>query len=140
MLIGTVEKSIEGGGYQDNESTAVKIQDSALPLSQMDDDEPNPDEPDLQEPVPTTGKSNPLLKQVLDITPPTPRDSSPLHLAINSIHPSKAYDDDHPISPTERKEGDVLPPIEICEFQPPSEDHEVEETDIEGYKSRGVSN
>jgi hypothetical protein len=49
---------------------------------------------------------NPLLKAVAEVTPPTPRDSSPLQMVL----------DDHPISPTDRKEVEVQPPTSICEF------------------------
>lgn len=62
----------------------------------------------------------------LEIPPSTPRPSSPLRIAIDSIHPTKPTEDDHPTSPTKRKEEAVQPPTEICEFLPipKAEEHE----------------
>ena len=51
-----------------------------------------------------------------EITPPTPRNSSPLQIAIDKIHPSKLDHDGHLTSPTERKEEEVQLPTGVCEF------------------------
>ena len=69
------------------------------------------DEEVLSEPTPI---SNPFLTLVLDVTPPTPRDASPLQLAIEEIHPSNV--DEETTSPVERKEEEVGLPVEVCEF------------------------
>lgn len=52
----------------------------------------------------------------MEITPPTPRDSSPLQIAIDKIHSSKIDHDGHLTSPTERKEDEVRFPVGVCEF------------------------
>jgi len=57
----------------------------------------------------------------MEITPPTPRGSSPLQIAINQIHPAKVDEDDHLTSPTERKEEEVRFPTGVCEFPVSSE-------------------
>ena len=73
--------------------------------------------------------SNPLLKSVLDITPPTPRDASLLQIAIEEIHPSHVGEET--TSPVERKEGEVKLPTEVCEF-PVISKEEAEEGPVDG--------
>lgn len=101
------------------ELIAVKDGDSTFQHDEAkvdDSDAAEPTEEDILHPKPTIAMSNPLLKSVLEDTPPTPRDSSPLQIAIDSIHPSKVEDDDHLTSPTERKEEEVQLPTAVCEF------------------------
>jgi hypothetical protein len=88
-------------------------------------DSTEPTEEEILHPEPTIAIANPWLKSALEDTPPTPRDSSPLQIAIDSIHPSKVADDDHLTSPIERKEEDVQLPTEVCKFPLVSE-HSVE--------------
>jgi len=70
---------------------------------------------------------HPLLISVLEAPPPTPRESSPLHIAIERIHPSRLNEDGHLLSPTERKEAEVQSPHEVCDFHVVHEDHETED-------------
>ena len=59
----------------------------------------------------------------MEITPPTPRDSSPLQIAMDKIRSSKVDEYSHLTSPTERKEGEVQLPTGVCEFSvPPADD------------------
>jgi hypothetical protein len=99
---------------------AVKDDDSTIQRDEAkeeDLDSTEPTEEDiLLHPEPTIAIANPWLKSVLEDTPPTPRDSSPLQIAIDSIHPSKVADDGHLTSPIERKEEEVQLPTEVCEF------------------------
>ena len=74
--------------------------------------------------------SNPLLKSVLDITPPTPRDASPLQIAIESIHPPAV--EGQTTSPVERKEEEVRLPTEVCEFPVISTVEESSEAQTDG--------
>ena len=74
--------------------------------------------------------SNPLLKSVLDITPPTPRDASPLQIAIERIHPPAV--EGQTTSPVERKEEEVRLPTEVCEFPVISTDEESSEAETDG--------
>jgi hypothetical protein len=81
----------------------------------------------LIEPTPI---SNPLLQSVLDIAPPTPRDASPLQIAIENIHPSAV--DGETLSPVERKEEEVQFPTEVCEFPVISKEEDASEETTDG--------
>jgi hypothetical protein len=76
----------------------------------------------LLQPKPEISVANPLLKSVLEITPPTPRDSSPMQQVIDSIHPSAL--DEEPTSPVDRKEEEVLHPTEVCDLMEIAKDDE----------------
>lgn len=89
---------------QDDEPTEVTMQSA------------DPEEESLIHPKPEIALENPLLKSAMEITPPTPRNSSPLQIVIDNIHPSKIDQDDHLTSPTERKEEEVQLPTGVCEF------------------------
>ena len=78
---------------------------------------------------------HPLLKSVAEAPPPTPRDSSPLHIAMEHIHPSRLSEEGHLLSPTERKEADVQSPHEVCDFRVVHESYETEE----GGTADGIS-
>ena len=66
----------------------------------------------------------PLLKNIHKSAPPTPRDPSPLRVALDEIHPSKIPEDDNPISPTARKEEEIQLPTAICDFSAVTNDDE----------------
>jgi hypothetical protein len=74
------------------------------------------------QPKPEIPVANPLLKSVLEITPPTPRDSSPMQQVIDSIHPSTV--DEEPTSPVDKKEEEVLHPTEVCDLMEIAKDDE----------------
>jgi hypothetical protein len=73
------------------------------------------------QPKPEIPFANPLLKSVLEITPPTPRDSSPMQQVIDSIHPSTL---EEPTSHVDRKEEEVLHPTEVCDLMEIAKDDE----------------
>ena len=68
----------------------------------------------------------------MEITPPTPRDSSPLQIVVDKIHPSKVDEDGHLTSPTERKEEEVRLPTGVCEFSVPPADNDDAKTEEKG--------
>jgi hypothetical protein len=86
---------------------------------------PLPTEEHLQ-PTPEKPLSLPFLKtSLLEVSPPTPRDPSPVQAAMESLSPAR---DDPPTSPTERKEEELQLPTDICEFPVVSHDDEPDET------------
>jgi hypothetical protein len=76
----------------------------------------------LLQPKPEIPVANPLLKSVLEITPPTPRDSSPMQQVIESLHSSAL--DEEPTSPVDRKEEEVLHPTKVCDLMEIAKDDE----------------
>lgn len=116
----------------ESEVTAVAEEDlptQAVEVESIENDSVDPTDDDiLIYPKPEIAITNPLLQSVLEISPPTPRDSSPLQLAIDEIHPPKVDEDDHLTSPTERKEEEVQLPTGICQFPlTPEDDDKMEE-------------
>jgi hypothetical protein len=80
----------------------------------------NKEEDEILQPTPEFPISNPLLKFMLELPPPTPRDSSPMQQALKDMHPANV--DEEPTSPVDRKEEDVMPPTSICNFIPANVD------------------
>jgi hypothetical protein len=68
------------------------------------------------EPRPEVTHVNFLTQYPLEMPPSTPQPSSPLRIAIDSIHWTRHAEDNHTTSPTERKEEAVQPPTEVCGF------------------------
>ena len=87
--------------------------------------------PPPPEPEPETAAANELIEPEPETPLPTPRPSSPLRIAIDSIHSTKPDEDSHPTSPTERKEESVQPPTKVCAF-PPISQAEEHERHVEG--------
>jgi hypothetical protein len=110
----------EESATQDDEPTEAKTQPTGL------------EEDLLLHPKPEIALENPLLRSVMEITPPTPRDSSPMQAAIDEIHPSKVDEDGHLTSPTERKEEEVQWPTGVCDFSVSPADNDDTKTEEKG--------
>lgn len=135
--------------HEDQEAITSEVNpsdDSAPQVEASESSTQQPDESNVDNPLPVEPRddtliypeqlfatSNPLFKSVLEAMPPTPRNSSPSQLVIESIHPSKPYDDSL-VSPTERKENEVQQPTEVCGFPLiPSDEGAGDE-----YRSKGI--
>jgi hypothetical protein len=92
---------------------------------------PLPLEEHLQ-PTPEKPLSLPFLKtSLLEVSPPTPRDPSPVQAAMESLSPAR---DDLPTSPTERKEEELQLPTDVCDFPVVSHDDKPDETPTQGNR------
>jgi len=119
----------KGNIVPETEETTAAAEEATEP-SPSDSVEKNEDAA-LVEPKP----EHPLLKSVAETPPPTPRDSSPLQIVMEHMHPSSLSEEGHLVSPTERKEAEVQSPHEVCDFRIVHENHETEE----GGTADGIS-